>query len=82
MLAALAVRLSGHLARLADIAVASEADQEDLEAERLVQQARAVCAQRRSVAQVPTVGQLRRLAWAVNELLERLTALGCLRAAA
>ncbi|MFG2546492.1 DUF6415 family natural product biosynthesis protein [Streptomyces sp. NPDC048594] len=78
----LAVRLCGHLARLADIAVATDAGQEDLEAERLVQQARAVCAQQASVARVPSVGQLRRLAWAVNELLERLTVLGCLREAA
>ncbi|MET8905740.1 DUF6415 family natural product biosynthesis protein [Streptomyces sp. NPDC004538] len=75
----LAVRLCGHLARLADIAVATEAGQADLEAERLVRQARAVCAQQASVGRVPTVGQLRRLAWAVNELQERLTVLGCLR---
>ncbi|MEU6459776.1 DUF6415 family natural product biosynthesis protein [Streptomyces sp. NPDC047065] len=79
VLADLAVRLCGHLARLADIAVATKAGQEDLEAARLVRQARAVCAQQASVARVPSVGQLRRLAWAVNELLERLTVLGCLR---
>lgn len=82
LLADLAVRLRGHLAQLADIAVATEAGQEDLEADRLIQQARAVCAQQAPVAHVPTVGQLRRLAWAVNELLERLTDLGCLREAA
>ncbi|MFF0706231.1 DUF6415 family natural product biosynthesis protein [Streptomyces tendae] len=82
LLADLAVRLSGHLARLADIAVATEAGQEDLEAERLIRQARAVCAQQAPVARVPAVGQLRRLAWAVNELLECLTVLGCLREAA
>lgn len=82
LLADLAVRLHGHLARLADIAVATEADQADLEAARLIRQARAVCAQQASVAHVPTVGQLRRLAWAVNELLERLTVIGCLREAA
>ncbi|MEU8606262.1 DUF6415 family natural product biosynthesis protein [Streptomyces parvulus] len=79
VLAELAVRLCGHLARLADIAVAAEAGQEDLEADRLIRRARAVCAQQASVARVPAVGQLRRLAWAVNELLERLTVLGCLR---
>ncbi|WND39988.1 DUF6415 family natural product biosynthesis protein [Streptomyces sp. BB1-1-1] len=79
LLADLAVRLRGHLARLADIAVATEADQADHEAKRLVRQARAVCAQQAPVAHAPTVGQLRRLAWAVNELLERLTVLGCLR---
>ncbi|WP_432101084.1 DUF6415 family natural product biosynthesis protein [Streptomyces sp. WAC 04229] len=82
VLADLAVRLSGHLARLADISVATEAGQEDLDTARLVRQARAVCAEQASVARVPSVGQLRRLAWAVNELLERLTVLGCLRATA
>ncbi|MFD5806722.1 DUF6415 family natural product biosynthesis protein [Streptomyces sp. NPDC127020] len=79
VLADLAVRLSGHLARLADIAVATEAGQADPDADRLIRQARAVCAQQASVTQVPTMGQLRRLAWAVNELQERLTVLGCLR---
>nr|WP_272924199.1 DUF6415 family natural product biosynthesis protein [Streptomyces sp. SID5789] len=79
VLADLAMRLSGHLARLADIAVATEAGQADPDADRLIRQARAVCAQQASVTQVPTMGQLRRLAWAVTELQERLTVLGCLR---
>ncbi|MER7779982.1 DUF6415 family natural product biosynthesis protein [Streptomyces sp. NPDC096191] len=36
LLADLAVRLSGHLARLADIAIATKAGQADLEAGRLI----------------------------------------------
>jgi hypothetical protein len=73
-----AERLRGHLMQLVDIAVAAGADQDDAAA-ALIAQAREV-----RVEDVPgdhwrAVGHLRRMAWTVNELLERLAVTGCLK---
>ncbi|WP_308293825.1 DUF6415 family natural product biosynthesis protein [Streptomyces sp. Vc74B-19] len=74
----LAGRLRGHLARLVRIAEANEAE-DDPEACRLLRQARALHAEALPGDERRAVGHLRQLAWSVNELLERLGALGCLR---
>lgn len=79
---ALAQRLHGHLTQLVGIAVATEADQKDAEARRLTQQARTVCAEDMPGDYTKAVGRLRRMAWSVNELLERLIALKYLKEAA
>ena len=74
----LAERLRGHLMQLVDIGLTNKAD-EDEEAARLIARAREV-----PVADVPgdhwrAVGHLRRMAWTVNELVERLGAIRCLK---
>ncbi|CAL9326612.1 DUF6415 family natural product biosynthesis protein [Streptomyces sp. SudanB91_2054] len=74
-----AQRLRGHLMQLVDIAVAQEADQSDPEADRLIRQARDVRAQELPGDHMKAVGHLRRMAWSVNELLERLAALRCVK---
>ncbi|WP_217245361.1 DUF6415 family natural product biosynthesis protein [Streptomyces sp. AC602_WCS936] len=77
-----AQRLRGHLMGLVDIAVAQEAGQSDPEALRLIWQARDVRAQELPGDHMRAVGHLRRMAWCVNELLERLAALRCVKEAA
>ncbi|MEV8597318.1 DUF6415 family natural product biosynthesis protein [Streptomyces sp. NPDC052012] len=77
-----AQRLRGHLMRLVAIAVAQEAGQSDPEADRLVHQARDVRAAEMPGDHMAAVGHLRRMAWSVNELLERLTAIKCVKEAA
>lgn len=74
----LAERLRGHLMRLVSIAVASEAE-DDAEARRLIQSARVLRAEETPGGYWRAVGHLRRMAWSVNELLERLGALRCLK---
>ncbi|MGW4731862.1 DUF6415 family natural product biosynthesis protein [Streptomyces shenzhenensis] len=78
----LAVVLGDHLVQLVNIAVAAKAHHEDLTADRLIQQARVVGAERLPSDHRQAVGHLRRLAWSVNELLERLAAIQCLKEAA
>lgn len=78
----LAQRLRGHLMQLVGIAVATEADQKDEGAGRLIQQARTVRAEDIPGDYMKAVGHLRRMAWSVNELLERLSALKYLKEAA
>lgn len=75
-------RLRGHLMQLVGIAVAAEADQEDEQADRLICLARQVRSEDMPGDQWQAVGHLRRMAWSVNELLERLVAIHCLREAA
>ncbi|MFF0698335.1 DUF6415 family natural product biosynthesis protein [Streptomyces tendae] len=77
-----AQRLRGHLMRLVDIAVAQEADQSDPEAIRLIRLARDVRALDLPGDHMKAVGHLRRMAWTVNELLERLVDLRCIKEAA
>lgn len=77
-----AQRLRGHLMRLVDIAVAQEAGQSDPEVQRLIRQARDVRAQELPGGHMNAVGHLRRMAWSVNELLERLAALRRVKEAA
>jgi hypothetical protein len=75
----LAERLRGHLVQLADIGTSSGADLADVQAQRLIKQARKL-----READVPgeyeqALGHLRRMAWTVNELAEHLAALKCLK---
>ncbi|MGW2572866.1 DUF6415 family natural product biosynthesis protein [Streptomyces sp. NPDC001537] len=74
----LAERLRGHLMSLIAIAVANRADEDDQAAE-LIERARDW-----GVEELPgdywrAVGHLRRMAWSVNELLERLGTVRCLK---
>ncbi|MFE9882846.1 DUF6415 family natural product biosynthesis protein [Streptomyces sp. NPDC005784] len=80
--AVIAVRLRGHLSRLVDIAVASDAAQADEITAQLIAQARTVHCQELPGDYMRAVGQLRRTGWIVHDLFERLIALGCLREAA
>ncbi|MFE2533685.1 DUF6415 family natural product biosynthesis protein [Streptomyces sp. NPDC059371] len=80
--AVLAVRLRGHLSRLVEIAVASEADPADGITAQLIARARTVHCKALPDDYMAAAGRLRRTGWIVNELFERLIALGCLREAA
>jgi hypothetical protein len=80
--AELARRLRRHLVWLIDVAIAAEACQKDEHALRLVQHARAVRSEAVPADFWPAVGHLRRVAWSVNELLERLGAIRCIKEAA
>ncbi|MFE0255752.1 DUF6415 family natural product biosynthesis protein [Streptomyces sp. NPDC059010] len=75
-------RLRGHLTRLVDIAVAAEADQSDQPVAQLLEHASAMRVQDMPVDHRQAVGHLRRMGWAVNELLERLVETGFLKEAA
>ncbi|MGX4695492.1 DUF6415 family natural product biosynthesis protein [Streptomyces sp. JNUCC 63] len=77
----LAERLRGHLMQLVNIAVAAE-EERDAEAARLVERGRTLRAEDLPGSHWLAVGHLRRMAWTVNELLERLVATRCLREAA
>ncbi|WP_330462112.1 MULTISPECIES: DUF6415 family natural product biosynthesis protein [unclassified Streptomyces] len=72
-------RLRRHLMQLVGIAVAAEADQEDGQAEQLIRRARQVRSEDMPSDHGQAVGHLRRMAWSVNELLERLVAIQCLK---
>lgn len=73
----LAERLRGHLMRLVAVAVANKADEE--QAAELIERARDVRSDELPGDYWRAVGHLRRMAWSVNELLERLGAVRCLR---
>ncbi|MEU2264899.1 DUF6415 family natural product biosynthesis protein [Streptomyces olindensis] len=74
----LAERLRGHLMRLVDVALANEAGEDDQAAE-LIARARDVRSEEVPGDHWRAVGHLRRMAWVVNELLERLGAIRCLK---
>lgn len=74
----LAERLRGHLMRLVDIALANAAGEDD-QAAALIERARLVRAEETPGDHWRAVGHLRRMAWSVNELLERLGAIRCLK---
>ncbi|MCX4993379.1 DUF6415 family natural product biosynthesis protein [Streptomyces sp. NBC_00568] len=76
------MRLRSHLMQLVAIAIAAEAGQKDSEAERLIERARRLRTEAMPGEHLQAVGHLRRMAWAVNELHERLGAIKCLREAA
>ncbi|MGW3669147.1 DUF6415 family natural product biosynthesis protein [Streptomyces sp. NPDC005141] len=76
------LRLRGHLMQLVAIAVATEAGQKDPEAEQLIERARWLRTEAMPGDHLQAVGHLRRMAWSVNELHERLGAIKCLREAA
>ncbi|MFC5220478.1 DUF6415 family natural product biosynthesis protein [Streptomyces coerulescens] len=81
-LASQCLRFRDHLLRLVQIAVATEAGHKDDQTALLIQQARLASAQPLPTDHVQAVGHLRRMAWSVNELHERLVAIRCLREAA
>lgn len=74
----LAERLRGHLARLVNIALAAEAEQ-DTAAAQLIEQARLLRVEDLPGDLWTATGHLRRLGWTANELLDRLVAVRCLR---
>ncbi|WP_406471986.1 DUF6415 family natural product biosynthesis protein (plasmid) [Streptomyces hirsutus] len=74
----IAQQLRSHLMRLVTIAIAAEAEQ-DATAAQLIEQARTLCAKDLPGNRWKAVGHLRRMGWAVNELLEQLVALRCLK---
>ncbi|MER6633689.1 DUF6415 family natural product biosynthesis protein [Streptomyces sp. NPDC000987] len=76
----LARRLRGHLSRLVNLAVVSRLDRRD-EVAVLVLQARSVRAEELPGGHRQDVGHVRRMAWTLNELLERLVASQCLKEA-
>ncbi|MFD5575097.1 DUF6415 family natural product biosynthesis protein [Streptomyces cadmiisoli] len=78
----LAQRFRGHLMRLVAIAVATRAAAEDTETAELIERARSIRSEEMPGDHRQAVGHLRRLAWTVNELLERLVATKCLKEAA
>ncbi|MER5382333.1 DUF6415 family natural product biosynthesis protein [Streptomyces sp. NPDC002688] len=73
------LRLRGHLMQLVAIAVAAEAGQRDSEAEQLIEWVRRLHTEAMPGDHLRAVGHLRRMAWSVNELHERLGAIKCLR---
>jgi hypothetical protein len=78
----IALRLRGHLMRLVNLAVTSQADEQDQEVAELVTTGRAIRDEELPGGHHQAVGHVRRMAWTVNELLERLVENQCLKAAA
>lgn len=74
-----ALRLRGHLMQLVAIATAAEAGQKDTETARLIERARQVRTEDLPGDHRQALGHLRRMAWAVNELQERLGEISCIR---
>ncbi|MDG9717038.1 DUF6415 family natural product biosynthesis protein [Streptomyces sp. DH24] len=70
----LAERLRGRLTHLVDLALKARAAEDD-EASHLILRARTVLNEHAPMDHRRAVGHLRRMAWAANELLERLGAL-------
>lgn len=77
----LAQRLRGHLMQLVNIAVAAEGE-DDAATAYLIARARTVRVEELPGGHWPAVGHLRRMAWVVNELMERMVTIRCLREAA
>lgn len=78
----MAMRLRGHLRRLVNLAVTSKVDFRDEQVSELVEHARTVRSEEVPGDHRQAVGHLRRMAWTVNELLERLVENQCLKEAA
>ncbi|MFF8196685.1 DUF6415 family natural product biosynthesis protein [Streptomyces bobili] len=76
-----AQRLRGHLMRLVNIAIAAEAERDDV-AGYLIERARALRVEELPGDHRKAVGYLRRMGWIVNEFLERLVAMRCLKGTA
>ncbi|MFI8194017.1 DUF6415 family natural product biosynthesis protein [Streptomyces sp. NPDC085946] len=74
-------RLPSHLMGMVTIGIAGEAER-DAAAAQLIAQVRALSDQDVLGDHQAAVGHLRRMAWTVNELFDRLVAKKCLRAAA
>ncbi|MEU9523279.1 DUF6415 family natural product biosynthesis protein [Streptomyces sp. NPDC048224] len=77
--AVLVGRLHAHLMQLVAIAVASEAADQDAPVRAQIKHARHILAEELPRDRQRAVGYLRRLAWSVLELAEKLAELRCLR---
>lgn len=77
-----AMRLRRHLMRLVNLAVADKVVERDGRVARLVSEARQVRSEELPGDHRRNVGHVRRMAWTVNELLERLVENQCLKEAA
>ncbi|WP_307818548.1 DUF6415 family natural product biosynthesis protein [Streptomyces sp. MBT62] len=77
-----ALRLRGHLMRLANLALTSKVAERDEVVAELVERARDIRSEELPGDHRQAVGHVRRMAWNVNELLERLVETQCLKAAA
>jgi hypothetical protein len=78
----IARRLHGHLARLVNLAVTSQAAHQDREVAALVTAGLALRGEALPEHYWQAVGHVRRRGWTLNELLERLVANQCLKATA
>ncbi|WP_406431900.1 DUF6415 family natural product biosynthesis protein [Streptomyces sp. NBC_00631] len=77
----MALRLRGHLMRLVNVALTSQVYRQDSEVAELIGSGRAIRDEELPGGHRKAVGHVRRMAWTVNELLERLVANECLKAA-
>ncbi|WP_405653862.1 DUF6415 family natural product biosynthesis protein [Streptomyces sp. NBC_00019] len=75
------LRLRGHLMRLVNLAVTSKVDAQDQKVAELVTDGRTIRSEELPGGHWQAVGHVRRLAWTVNELLERLVENQCLKEA-
>ncbi|MFC9280847.1 DUF6415 family natural product biosynthesis protein [Streptomyces collinus] len=74
-----ALRLRGHLMRLVNLADTAQVTEQDERVNELVAQARTVRAEELPNDHRRAVGHVRRMAWTLEELLERLVANQCLK---
>ncbi|MFE3146538.1 DUF6415 family natural product biosynthesis protein [Streptomyces sp. NPDC059218] len=77
----LAPRLSGHLLRLVQLAIASQVGQKDQKVADLVTRAQADSSVALTGDHTRDVGHLRRMAWTLDAFLERLVENQCLKEA-
>ncbi|MCX4826058.1 DUF6415 family natural product biosynthesis protein [Streptomyces sp. NBC_01142] len=76
----LAQRLRDHLKQVVNIAITAKAEKRDARAAKLLARARAVRAEELPADYEQATSHLRRMGWAVNELLDLLVATGCMKA--
>jgi hypothetical protein len=76
-----ALRLRGHLMRLTNLAVTAKVVEQDERVATLVERARAVRSEELPGDHWRAVGHVRRMAWTLDELLERLVENQCLKEA-
>ncbi|MGZ3117022.1 DUF6415 family natural product biosynthesis protein [Streptomyces sp. H62] len=73
-----AQRLRGHLMRLVHLAVVSKAAERDEQTAGLVERGRTIRSEEVPTDHRRAVGHIRRMAWTLDELIERLVAHQCL----
>ena len=78
----IAMQPRGHLMRLVNLALTSQVYRQDPEVADLIGSGRAIRDEELPGDHRQAVGHIRRMAWIVNELLERLVANQCLKPAA
>lgn len=74
-----ALRLRGHLIRLVNLAVTAKVVEQDERVDQIVENARTVGSEEIPGDHWKAVGHVRRMAWTLNELLERLVENQCLK---